>query len=735
MRALALGTILLCCIHISGIATLPALGQLENIVYDGRLNLTLENTLDTRVIVVDVDDRSLTALGHWPWDRRLLARIVETLFQHYKIKILGFDVLFAEPENSPDLQVLEQLANSSLKNDALFNRAYQQLAPTLQRDEIFATSFEHGPVLLGYYFNHASKSAGFSNGRLPTPLMTQKKINLQTIPFPEAKSFGANLPLLQEKSVGAGFIDMAMVDSDGVMRRLPLIQRYDNKLYAAFSVAMIGALLEQPEISLNIASEYAGDAINRGLESIALGGFQIPVDEKGSVLIPFRGNYPSFPYISALDILEKNADPELMQDAIVLLGTTAPGLLDMRATPVSAVYPGVEIHANMISGILDQTIKHRPAWVQGAQLSAALLTGAILTLLLSRLSFISTIFVYGLLLTLLFSVYYFSWTLAHTDIPIVPLIAMIMVFFALQNSYGFVAEKLTKDKLEKLFGQYVPPLVVNEMSKNPEIFSLQGEVRTMTVLFCDLRSFTSLSESIAPTALTQLINQYFTLMTSIIYKHRGTIDKYIGDAVMAFWGAPLTDGEHARHAVEAAQEMLASLHELNNAFVQFGLPPPKVGIGINTGSMHVGNMGSEYRISYTVLGDSVNLASRLENLTVRYGVNLIVGETTRNAVPTQVYRELDLVKVRGKSTAVHIYEPLGPQNACSPSLLNELAQFQQALDLYRHRQWQEAQLLFDRLLNTPGAPIIYQLYLGRCLQLLAHPPGENWDPSTVYKDK
>ncbi|MDH4274502.1 MAG: adenylate/guanylate cyclase domain-containing protein [Gammaproteobacteria bacterium] len=734
-RAFALLTVLICCAHISGITTIPVLSRIENIAYDTRLNLTRDDTPDLRIVIVDIDDQSLAKLGRWPWDRRLLARLVDTLHFDYKIKILGFDMLFAEAENPSDIEILEHLAKTTLKNDTLYNESYKKLLPSLQRDNIFGKSLDFKSVILGYYFNHSPDAKYFVSGELPKHLTTTANVDSLNIPFTNAVGYGANLASLQKRASGAGFIDMPMIDADGIMRRLPLIQRYDSKLYEAFSLAMVRTLLEQTEVTLNISAEYGNESVNKGLESIDVGGLRIPVDETGAVFIPFRGNYPSFPYIPAIDVLEKTIDADMLSDAIVLIGTTAPGLLDMRATPVNAVYPGVEIHANMISGILDQTIKHRPAWVQGAQLSAAAFIGLILTTLLSRLSFIKTIVVYGVLLFSFTAAYYLAWTRDNTDIPIVPLISMIVVFFALQNSFGFVAERLTKNKLERLFGQYVPPLVVNEMSKNPENFSLSGEIRQMTVLFCDLRGFTSLSETLDPGVLTPLINQYMTLMTTIIYRHHGTIDKYIGDAVMAFWGAPLLDGNHAQHAVEAAQEMVDALPEIEPVFVHHGLPPPKVGIGINSGSMHVGNMGSEFRISYTVLGDAVNLASRLENLTKRYGVSQIVGENTRNAVNSHLYRELDIVKVIGKSTTVKIYEPIGKLELQTPPTLEELQLYQQGLTLYRQRHWADAKQIFQTLLQVPAAPIIYQLYLGRCLHLLAHPPGEFWEPSISYKDK
>jgi adenylate cyclase len=418
-----------------------------------------------------------------------------------------------------------------------------------------------------------------------------------------------------------------------------------------------------------------------------------------------------------------------------LVGTTAPGLMDLRATPVQNVYAGVEIHANMIAGILDQNIKQRPAYTVGAEFLILLLTGLLLALLLPVLTPLwATALTIGVLT---FSVIFnlMVWQLANLVLPLASSLLLITAIYVLNMSYGFFVESRGKRQLAGLFGQYVPPELVDEMARNPEAISLEGESRELTVLFSDVRGFTTISEGLDPKQLTQLMNEFLTPMTHIIHHNRGTIDKYMGDAIMAFWGAPLADPQHASHAVKAGLEMIAGMTKLQEQFKAKGWPEIKIGVGLNTGEMTVGNMGSEFRMAYTVMGDAVNLGSRLEGLTKNYGVYIIVSEFTKEKAPEYLYRELDIVRVKGKDEPVTIFEPICELGQEDKSIKDELKLYRETLRLYRAQNWDLAEMQFINLQKMHPARYLYRIYLERIAYYRQNPPGADWDGVFTFQTK
>lgn len=485
-------------------------------------------------------------------------------------------------------------------------------------------------------------------------------------------------------------------------RRVPVLQEYKGAYYEALSVAMVRSFLGDPELKAVFPEGIGSGGGSYGrLEELRITDLKIPVDGRVTTLIPYRGNYGSFKYLPAVDVLQKRIKKEELEGAIVLIGTSAAGLMDLRSTPVSPVYPGVEIHANMIAGILDQNIKFKPAYAQGAGILIIFVFGLLLALSLPFLNPLKSTLLSLLTLLAVLAINAWAWH-ANMVLPLTAPVLMIPLIYAVSMSYGFFTETKTKRHLAGLFGQYVPKELVEEMSKNPENFasSLEGENREMTVLFYDVRGFTTISEGIHPKELTKLMNEYMTPMTYVIQKHRGTIDKYIGDAIMAFWGAPLPDDAHARNAILAALDVQATLDSLRPQFIRKGWPEIRIGVGLNTGIMHVGDMGSQFRRAYTVMGDAVNLGSRLEGITKQYGVGIIVGETTRNAVNDIVFRELDMVQVKGKDQPVAIYEPIGLAADVNAAALDELKLFSEALALYRAMSWDAAEKLLMELQKT-----------------------------------
>ncbi|HLF98053.1 MAG TPA: adenylate/guanylate cyclase domain-containing protein, partial [Methylococcaceae bacterium] len=493
-------------------------------------------------------------------------------------------------------------------------------------------------------------------------------------------------------------------------------------------------LMGFPPIQLEIGSDY-GDGTGSKIEALVVEGFRIPTDERSAVLIPFLGKKGSFPYVSATDVLNGSAPVEQLQDRIVLVGATAAGLLDMRATPVQNVFPGVEINANLIAAMLDQRFKERPAWILGVELLQILLVGLVLGILMPRLSAAVGTLLVNLILAVLLGLNVLAWQRWNLALESAAPLMLAFVLYSFQMFFGFFLESRALTHLAGRFGQYVPLEIVKEMSQQESDFGISGETREMTVLFSDVRGFTTISESVPPHQLSLLMNELLTPLTRVIHQHKGTIDKYMGDAIMAFWGAPLHDPHHARHALEAGLDMLKAVKEIQAAFKARNWPEMKLGVGLNTGPMSVGNMGSEFRMAYTVLGDAVNLGSRLEGLTKQYGVYLIVSETTRAAAPEFAYRELDRVRVKGKNEPVAIYEPLGRKEELTEAEQDELWRHELALIHYRKQHWPEAREAFHLLAAEHPQRALYPLYLERIALYEREPPGEDWDGAFTHHNK
>jgi len=723
-------------IDTTGLYKYPFLIQLENWTYDARLNFTRPDTLDERIVIVDIDENSLAEVGRWPWGRDKLAIIVENLFGLYQADVVAFDIVFAERDESSGLRQFEQLASTTLKNNSEYLRELERIRPNLMHDEIFADSLIGKNIVLGYYFKSSLQEAETGvTGLLPPALMKMDVQWSKRLPISEALGYGGNLEILQASAKSGGYFDNPFVDADGVFRRVPLVQAYEEYLFASLALATAQGHLDTTGIELVVETEGSkGSTEYYALESINLENYRIPVDANGAVFVPYRGRQGSFTYIPAHRVLRGQVDPALLRDKIVLVGTTAPGLLDLRSTPVQNTYPGVEVHANIISGILDDRIKHKPAWTIGYEFVLLTVIAISMALLLPLLSpLLAAAGTVGLTVVVLAGTF-FAWH-SNLILPLASPLLLIVLIFMLHMTYGYFIESRGKRQLANLFGHYIPPELVDEMSESPEEYSLDGENREMTVLFSDVRGFTTISEGMDPKQLTQLMNALLTPMTRVIHKNRGTIDKYMGDAIMAFWGAPLADSEHPRHALYAAMEMIEELKIMQEEFRQRGWPEVNIGIGVNTGDMNVGNMGSEFRMAYTVLGDAVNLGSRLEGLTKNYGVNIIVSETTRSEIPEFAFRELDLVRVKGKNEPVAIFEPIGHKNDLDKEVISELTAYKQALLNFRAQSLDKAEVDFYNLNREYPHRFLYQVYLDRIAFYRSEPPGDDWDGVFTHTSK
>jgi len=721
-----------------GVLDLGVVARLENYAYDLRLQWTMPDTLypnrDRPIVIIDIDEKSLQEQGHWPWPRNKLAHLIDLLFDRYKIDALGFDILFAEPDESSGLKTLEHFGQGPLRGNAAYNNALAKIRPSLDYDQVLADSLKDRRVALGFFFHHKEvQVAKVGSLPPPPPLQTIGAFEPRHIGAPVATGFTANLPQLQTNSTAAGFFDLSSLqDPDGVIRRVPLLQLYDGELYETLGLALARLALREPTIK----PDYQGDeksALN--MDYIKLGKHIIPVDAEVGALVPYRGRQGRFTYVSASDVLQEKALPESLQGAIVLVGTTAVGLNDLRNTPTQESYPGVEVHANMVAGIVDGGIKEPLPTAYLFEFCSLLVVGLLLTFALPALTP-----VWATLLSLAVGACVAGlnlawWQFADQALPVASVLLLAAVLFTFHMSYGYLVESRGKRLLSGLFGQYVPPELVDEMAKDPGAYSLAGESRELTVLFSDVRGFTTISEGLDPTQLTELMNEFLTPMTQVIHQHRGTIDKYMGDAIMAFWGAPLHDAQHARNALLAALEMITRLESLQDRFKAKGWPPIKVGVGLNSGEMTVGNMGSKFRLAYTVMGDAVNLGSRLEGLTKEYGVQIIVSEFTRAAVPDFAFRELDCVRVKGKAKPVGIYEPIGPLDQCATDLLEVLALHDAALRAYRAQDWLLAGEKFTALQALDPQRDLYELYAKRIAYFQAHPPAADWDGTFTFTTK
>ena len=725
---------LLFLLHTSGLSESRLLSTIENVTYDSRVRLTMPGTVDPRIVVVDIDEKSQAAEGQWPWPRDKLGRLVTELFETYHVKVAGFDMIFAEPDRASGRELFERLAAGPLADLPGFQARAEALQGELDTDQAFADAIRGHPVVLGYVFRPPI-SGGDTRADTPGPLLADKVAASQySVGFLRPEAYTPNLPVLRAATPYAGFFDLPTLDADGVVRDVPLVQMYQGQLYPSLALEVLRVALGYPAVQLEFDPPDARAGLN--LERVRVGQVAIPVDENVAAMVPYRGREFSFPYVSATDVLNRRADPRILAGAIVFLGTTAPGLKDQRSTPVGGAYPGVEVHANMVSGVLDGRVRQRAPYYAGMEAVLLLVIGLLMALVFPSLSPLAAFGLTAALIAGLGGLALWVWSAASLVMPLgVPIVFTLAVFLA-QQLYGYFIETRRTREISRRFGEYVPPEIVEEMAANPEAVSMEGKSREMTVLFSDIRGFTSVSEGLEARELAELMNQFLTPLTRVIQKRRGTIDKYMGDAIMAFWGAPLEDARHAEHALAAALELPRALRSLDEPFARRGWPRLNIGVGLATGVMRVGNMGSEFRRAYTVMGDPVNLGSRVEGLTKEYGATVICTESTRNAGPGDwSYRELDRVRVKGKDEPVAIYEPMGPKEALPPDLRQELARHRGALKMYRAQQWEAAEAEFFSLSRGAHPHRAYELFMERIAYYRKHPPGEQWDGVFTFTTK
>lgn len=737
--------------HVLGHYRIDAIERLETRAYDLRLLATAKPEGETVVSIVDIDEPSLEAIGRWPWPRDQVAALVAELIERQGAAVVAFDVVFAEPDHSSGLPVLRRLAEGRLREAEGFQAALATLEGELDHDAMLARSLEGRSVILGYYFSSGESAA--QKGALPEPAFSREDFPDRVFSGLVADGYGANLPVLMESALGAGHFN-PLFDSDGVTRRVPLLIEFEGGFYEGLALATVRHALGGVPLGTVFGMAEGG---YEALEFLRVGPLRIPLDQQLAALVPYRGPQGSFPYVSAAKVLQGRLPEKSLEGQIVLIGTSATGLMDLRSTPVGNAYPGVEIHANLIQGILEGALREHPSWVQGYDVLAVLLAGGLLALILPFLGPLASVVLACFMAVGVVGLAFFAWESAGLVLPMAtPLLALIVVFL-FHILYDLFFESRQRRQMAQLFGQYVPPRLVEQLADNPDVASMEGENREMTVLFSDVRNFTTISEGLPPHELARLMNAYLSQMTEAIQDSHGTIDKYIGDAVMAFWGAPLPSRHHALEAVKGALTMQATMHELRRIFAARQWPELHIGIGISTGVMTVGNMGSAFRRAYTVLGDAVNLGARLESLTKQYGAGILVAQRTVEATDQWIeYRELDRVQVKGKAQAVAIFEPLGrrdplpaPSEGKPEPALREWATIPSAtprqraraalsdrfLAHYYQQEWEPALTVVADMEKVGESPALVGLYRERVAHYQANPPPDDWDGAFRFTTK
>ncbi|MBI4356639.1 MAG: adenylate/guanylate cyclase domain-containing protein [Gammaproteobacteria bacterium] len=654
----------------------PYLQRLEHLLYDLRLQLfpiQPPQITHPKIVIVSIDEKSLKQEGRWPWPRKKLSDLVDRL-SLLSPALITFDMVFAERDPLHDPSFIQSLQTSK-------------------------------SVIAGFILHEGDVD---DVGTLPTPIFAQE-IEGKDLPISNLSGFISNLPAIESALLGSGFLTI-FPDHDGIIRRAPLVLRHRDHLYPSLALEVARRYLLEESIQIRIAKQGEREVV----EALHLGKLRTPTDKRGAVLIPYTSDH-SFLQLSATDVLQNTVDPQTLQNAIVFIGASALGIGDLQPTPIALGLPGVEIQASLLSGLLNQTIPYEPDWTAGFHLSVLVGIGIAFSFFLPYLSAVSTLLgVMGILGVLIVGNFGF-WQKYLIALPLALPFILISILTLFHLAYGYLGEGRYRRRLKQLFGQYVPPEIIKEMIMHPKISSgFEGESREMTVLFADIKHFTTIAENSPASQTKQLLQHFLTPMTEIIFKHRGTVDKYVGDMIMAFWGAPIPDLAHADHACAAALEMLDVLeNKLNPEWKKKNLPNLNIGIGISTGLMNVGDMGSKFRRSYTVIGDAVNCGSRFEQLTRYYEVPLIVGEATAKKQTQFICQKLDRVSVRGREDdPISIYQPLCLKEKLTEAMAEDIILHESAVNFYLSGERDKAKIAFEQLKQKTALPL-YQVFLNR----------------------
>lgn len=672
------------------------------------------------VVIADIDEASLKAFGQWPWPRTRLAELIDRLAQSGAI-VIGFDVLFAERDRLSPPDFAQAFPNLS-------PAARNELLAMPGNDTVFANSIGKNRVVLGIsgVLDEASDS---SAGKLPAAKIATLGGNVRPFLF-NYPGLGPLVDELAQAASGVGLVNVVS-ETDGIVRKSPALARVAGRNFLSFAMELLRVATGTPTTLVKLDTN--------GITGVVLAGVQLPTDRNGQFWIHFAGHNPKR-FISIKDFFEGKVPVESIANKIVLVGTTSVGLYDLKTTPLDPAIPGVEIHAELIESVLSNALLIRPNFSIGLELMVLVSVGLFLIIFVQRLGAVFGVIIGGLIATFFIGLswYLFSQHKFIIDFAI-PMVANFILYFCIVIEKYYSEEK-SKRAVRLAFAHYISPAMVNKLAESPDKLVLGGETRNISIMFSDIRQFTKISEGYAgdPQALTQLMNRFLSPLTDEILQTSGTIDKYIGDAIMAFWNAPLDDSDHAEHACLAALRMVDALTELNQQLEveakQAGrnFVALKAGIGINSGECVVGNLGSTQRFNYSALGDAVNLASRIEGLTKQYGVTILVGESTARLAPNLALAEVDLVRVVGKEIPVRIYALLGDRALKQSEIFqNFLQMYETALQSYRASDWADVNwaLLQAEELTPAGLDLsgLFATYRARVQEYTTSPPPADWD--------
>lgn len=712
------------------------LDRLELSLLDSRFRVRGAVATAGRVVIIAIDEKSVDELGRWPWRRSVMARLIDQL-SDAGVAAIGLDIVFSEPEITPEAETLQELRRSVAERELGDERVLELLDQALadaETDRLLAESIARSErTVLGYFFRTGT-AEGIDDAALrrALPLLRKSRVAVArlppegTAPILTCSGVEPNLAPLQAGARRLGFFS-TLRDRDGVIRRAPLVALCGGELHVSLSLALLEVVEGRRALVL-------GD--REGIREVRLGDVVLPTDEGGRVLVNFRGPSGTFPHYSASDVLAGRVGREALGGKIALIGATEIGIGDIQTTPFGVSFPGVEVHATVLDNLLSGTVLRRHDGLIFIELVALILLGLTVTLAGARLrsaAYVAAIAAVLFLLLLGTTAYAFVAKGIWINMTY-PGLTLIMVYMAVAVTHSITVEARAR-LIRRQFATYVPPGVVNEMVEHPESFRLSGERRDLSILFSDVRDFTRLAEEIAPEDVARLLNEYLTPMTEIVFETRGTLDKYIGDAIVAFWGAPLPVDNHPLRACEAAiamQEKLAQMratrHDLR------GVDRLRIGIGLHSGPVVVGNMGSELRFDYSVTGDGVNLCSRLEGLTKFYGVGILTSENLVSRISGIPVRELDQVRVKGKRESVRIFEILAREG--NGTLGGRfLESYAEGLRAYREGRWAEAEKALQEALAMRGGRDGASLLLLQRLQLLKEAVPDDWDGIWTFEEK
>jgi adenylate cyclase len=706
------------------------LDRLSSLAFDFYQRAAPRAATNSPVSIVDIDDPSLASVGQWPWPRTIVAELVDKLARA-GAAVVAFDIDFADVDRTSPKMLLPLL----LRDGAGAQQAGDLLGGLPDPDARLAQAFREVPVVTGFIL--------VDHGGTRRPALKAGFAFAGDNPLGHVGGFPtaiANLPILEAAAAGDGFLNQ-VPEWDHVVRRVPLILKLGGKPYPSLAAEALRVAFGASTYVVRAAGANGERDLGKatGLTAIRIGPLIVPTDAAGGVWLHYA-NWRRSDTISAADILAGHFDRARIADHIVLVGTSAAGVInDLQATPLAPDVPGVEIHAQLIDQILARSFPNRPDWAVGAEILFTLLFGAALIFVLPRIGALPSAFLGGVSVAVALATSWTAFRYAGLLIdPIYPWLVLTLVYLV-ASLLGYLRTEARQREIRSAFSHYMSPHYVAELAAHPERLALGGEMRMMTIMFCDIRGFTTLAEGMDARTLTHFMNSFLSPMTEIITELKGTIDKYIGDCIMAFWNAPLDDPEHAGNAVRAAQAMRQQLVELNRLWAYeaqaAGRSPQQIrmGIGINTGECCVGNFGSTQHFDYSLLGDPVNLASRLEGLGKLYGIDLVIGEETALQLGDPALIEIDLVAVKGKSQAGQVYTLLPPG-------VDEEAEFRRLhralLDAYRRQDWAAASRLVDDCRAAmPHLAPVYELYRRRIAHFQTEAPPADWDGVFAAEEK